>query len=57
MDLEPQPLKGVEGHWAVGQSIPLSAFKPGDYTMKLKITDTITNQVWELAQPFKVVKQ
>lgn len=57
MDLEPQPLKGVDGHWAVGQSIPLSGFKPGDYTMKLKITDTVTNQVWEQSQPFKVVKQ
>jgi GWxTD domain-containing protein len=57
MDLEPQELKGVEGHWAVGQSIPLSGFKPGDYTMKMKITDTVNNQVYEQSQPFKVVKQ
>jgi GWxTD domain-containing protein len=56
MDLEPQELKGVAGHWAVGQSIPLSGFKPGDYTMKMRITDTIKNQVYEQSQPFKVVK-
>jgi GWxTD domain-containing protein len=56
MDLEPQALKGVEGHWAVGQSIPLSGFKPGDYTMKMKVTDMVKNQVYELSQPFKVMK-
>jgi len=56
MDLEPQELKGVSGHWAVGQSIPLSGFKAGDYTLKMKITDTLKNQVYEQSQPFKVVK-
>jgi len=56
MDLEPQELKGVEGHWAVGQSIPLAGFKPGDYMMKMKITDTVRNQVYEQSAAFKVVK-
>ncbi|MCU1348049.1 MAG: hypothetical protein JWO56_1079 [Acidobacteria bacterium] len=56
MDVEAQALKGVEGHFAVGQSIPLAGFKPGDYTMKMKITDTVKNQVYEQSAPFKVVK-
>jgi GWxTD domain-containing protein len=56
MDVDAQPLKGVEGHYAVGQSIPLAGFKPGDYTMKIKVTDVVKNQVYEMQQNFKVVK-
>lgn len=56
MDVEAQPLKGVPGHFAVGQSIPLASFKPGDYTLRMTVTDVLGNKSYDLQEPFKVVK-
>lgn len=54
-ETEAQPLVGVPGHFAVGTALTLTDFKPGDYTLKLKVTDTITKQTYELSEAFKVV--
>jgi GWxTD domain-containing protein len=51
-----EPLKGVAGHFGVGSSIPLSGFEPGEYTLKLKVIDTVTKQTYNMEQPFKVTK-
>ena len=51
-----EALKGVEGHFGVGSSIPLSGFKPGDYTMKLTVVDSVKNANYTLQQDFKVVE-
>ncbi len=48
------PLKGVPGHFGVAQSIPLSGFKPGEYTLKVKVTDSTNNQTYNLEQPFTI---
>lgn len=48
-------LKGVPGHFGVGSSIPLAGFAPGDYTIKLKVIDTIKKQTYNLEEKFKVV--
>ena len=48
-------LPGVPGHFGVGSSIPLTSFKPGDYTLKVKVTDTITKQVYTLQDSFHIV--
>src|SRR3954447_503495 len=53
-DADAQELKGVPGHFAVGTSIPLDTFKPGDYTLTVKVVDTISSKTYELKDSFRV---
>ena len=53
-DAPAQELKGVTGHWGVGSAIPLSSFEPGEYTLKLVLTDTINKQTYNFSEPFKI---
>ncbi len=48
-------MKGVPGHYGVGNSIPLASFKPGDYTFTIKVLDTIKKTSYTLTDKFKVV--
>jgi hypothetical protein len=53
------PLSGKPGpgQYAVIDSIPLSEIKdiaPGDYTLKMKIVDTVTKQSYTVEQAFKI---
>ena len=54
------PLSGKPGpgHYALSDAIPLSKMsKPlpaGDYTLKMKIVDTVTKQSYTLEQSFKI---
>lgn len=50
-----QELKGVPGHYGVGSSIVLEKFKPGDYTIKVKVIDTVNKKSYNLQDSFKVV--
>src|SRR5207247_2406438 len=34
-------VKGVQGHYIFGQSIPAQTFKPGSYSLKLTATDAV----------------
>ncbi|HWW62521.1 MAG TPA: hypothetical protein VN181_14205, partial [Thermoanaerobaculia bacterium] len=54
-EMAAQELKGVPGHYAVGASIPLASFRPGDYTLTMKVTDQVKNQTYDLDGTFKVV--
>jgi hypothetical protein len=49
-------LKGVTGHWGLGQAIPLASIKPGTYTITTKITDMTLDKSYELTENFKVVQ-
>jgi GWxTD domain-containing protein len=51
-----QELKGVPGHYAVGQAMPLETFKPGSYTMTVKLTDVALGKTYELQEPFTIVE-
>jgi GWxTD domain-containing protein len=51
-----QELKGVPGHYGVGQAMPLATFKPGTYTMTVKLTDTVLAKTYELQEPFTIVE-
>ncbi len=59
-DAAPLPLTGVPGpgHFAIISAIPLAevkpALKPGDYTLKMKIVDTVSKQSYTVEQSFKV---
>jgi GWxTD domain-containing protein len=59
-DAAPLPLTGTPGpgHYAILSAIPLAevkpALKPGDYTLKMKIVDTVSKQSYTVEQSFKV---
>lgn len=59
-DVQALPLSGSvgPGHYAIVSTIPLGemkpALKPGDYTLKMKIVDTVTKQSYTVEQPFKI---
>jgi GWxTD domain-containing protein len=54
-EVNPIPMKGVPGHFGVGNAIPLSSFKPGDYTFTLKVIDTVKKESYTLSEKFRVV--
>ena len=47
----------MPGHYGVGSSIPLSSFKPGSYTLKVKVTDTVKKVSYNLSDDFKVAAE
>jgi GWxTD domain-containing protein len=51
-----QELKGVPGHFGVGQAMPLSTFKPGEYKLTVKLTDAVLGKTWELSEPFRIIE-
>ncbi|MFZ2491958.1 MAG: GWxTD domain-containing protein [Thermoanaerobaculia bacterium] len=53
-DVPAQELKGVPGHWVIGQSIPLTKFRAGDYTITLNVTDPVKNVSYDLQATFSV---
>jgi GWxTD domain-containing protein len=59
-DAAPLPLTGTPGpgHFAIISSIPLGemkpALKPGDYTLRMKVVDSVTKQSYTLEQAFKI---
>ena len=59
-DAQALPLSGAPGagQYAIINSIPLAQMSkplpPGDYTLKMKIIDTITKQSYNLEQKFTI---
>jgi GWxTD domain-containing protein len=53
---EVQALKGVPGHYLLGQSMPLESFKPGQYTIAVKVTDMALAKSYELKESFRVIE-
>lgn len=49
-----EPLKGVDGHYALGSSIPLEGFEAGNYLLKVRVIDTVSKQTYNMQQEFKV---
>jgi hypothetical protein len=49
-------LKGVPGHYGVGQAMPLSTFKPGEYKLTVKLKDVALDKTWELSEPFRITQ-
>ncbi len=55
-EVDAVPMKGVPGHYGIGNAIPLESFKPGDYTITLKVMDTVKKTSYTLSESFKVVQ-
>lgn len=55
-EVDAVPMKGVPGHYGIGNAIPLETFKPGDYKITLKVMDTVKKTSYTLTDTFKVVQ-
>ena len=51
-----QPLKGVPGHFVIAEAIPLASFKPGSYTISIKVYDIALDKSYDLTESFRVVE-
>lgn len=48
-------MKGVPGHYGVGNAFPPGTFKPGDYTFTIKVVDTVKKASYTLTDTFKII--
>ncbi|HYH08370.1 MAG TPA: GWxTD domain-containing protein [Thermoanaerobaculia bacterium] len=55
-EVEAIEIKGVPGHYGVGNAVPLASFKPGDYTFSVKVIDTIKKSSYTLSEKFTVIE-
>lgn len=55
-EVEAIAIKGVPNHYGVGSAIPLSSFKPGEYTMNVKVIDTVKKASYSYSEKFRVVE-
>lgn len=47
-------LHGTEDRWAVGLAIPLEGFKPGQYTMKVRVVDVVLKNNYDFEKTFEI---
>lgn len=47
-------LSGEKGRYGLGLAIPLEGFKPGDYTMKIRVVDGVLGKNYDLEKQFHV---
>ncbi|MFL6245175.1 MAG: GWxTD domain-containing protein [Thermoanaerobaculia bacterium] len=55
-EIEALAIKGVPGHYGIGNAIPLTSFKAGDYTFNVKVIDTVKKASYTLSEKFTVVE-
>jgi GWxTD domain-containing protein len=55
-EIEAIAIKGVPGHYGIGNSIPLTSFKPGEYTFNVKVIDTVKKASYTMSEKFTVVE-
>jgi hypothetical protein len=44
------------GHFAHGNAFPLTTFKPGRYTISVKVIDTVTKSAYTLTDNFGAIE-
>jgi hypothetical protein len=50
------PLKGVAGHYGIGNTVDLSQLVPGDYRLKVTVTDTIAKQSFQRETTIRILE-
>jgi hypothetical protein len=53
-EVEAVEVKGVPGHYGVGSGIPLASFQPGEYTLTVRVIDTIRKMSYTFYEKFRV---
>ncbi|HEY5610551.1 MAG TPA: hypothetical protein VIL97_05045, partial [Thermoanaerobaculia bacterium] len=49
-------IKGVAGHWGIGESFILEKMGAGDYTLKVRLMDQVNQQAYNFQEAFKIVE-
>jgi hypothetical protein len=49
-------MRGVPGHYGVGSAIPLESFRAGEYTLTVKVIDTVKKASQTMTETFRVVE-
>lgn len=55
-EVDAQPLKGAKGRYGVIQAFALSDFKPGDYSIKVRVRDMVLSKNYDFEKKFTIVK-
>jgi len=53
---EASPLKGVPGHYGIGNTIDVSQLVPGDYTLHVTVIDTVAKQAFKRDAMLRIVE-
>jgi len=53
-DIETIPMKGVKNHYGLVMGFPLKDFAPGQYTVKIKVLDTVLKKSYEAERAFTI---
>jgi GWxTD domain-containing protein len=53
-EVETFAFKGIENRYGLGMSIPLADFRPGSYTMKLRVTDMVLRKHYDFERQFEI---
>lgn len=48
------PLKDENNRYAIGTTLPLESFRPGDYTMKVHVVDVVLGKEYDLEKSFHI---
>jgi len=48
-------IRGVPGQYGVGTAIPLATFKPGTYTLKVRMFDSVRKETTNFEKSFRIV--
>lgn len=56
LQADASPLKGVAGHYGIGNTVDLSQLVPGDYRLKVTVTDTIAKQSFQRETTLRIVQ-
>lgn len=50
------PLKGVAGHYGVGNTIDVTGLKPGDYRVRVTVTDAVAKTAVTREAPLRIIE-
>jgi len=56
LQADASPLKGVAGHYGIGNTVDLSQLTPGDYQLRVTVTDTIAKQSFKRETTLRIVE-
>lgn len=55
-EVEAKEMKGVKNHYFLGMAFPLADFEPGEYTVKIRVVDSVLKKSYDTEGKFNVRK-
>lgn len=50
-----QPVRDMAGRYVIGEPLPLATFKPGSYTITVRVKDIALDKAYDLKESFRIV--